>query len=163
MKGILVSNTGPLIAMTLIDRLDIFRDMFDQIIVPKEVYMELLEGEGKGINLNSYKQASWIEVKALSALPDPLLNKVLDKGEASVIQLAREIPADYVLIDERKGRKIARTVYELRVIGTARILVDAKRMGILDSVADALKLMQVSGYWIHDDIVEYALREAGEK
>jgi predicted nucleic acid-binding protein len=137
--------------------------MFDRIIVPEEVHMEVLQGESKGINLKSYKQASWIEVKAISTLPDPLLNKVLDKGEASVIQLAREIPADYILIDERKGRKIARTVYELRVIGTVRILVDAKRMGILDNVTNALKLMQEGGYWIHDDIVEYALREAGEK
>ncbi|MGC8580404.1 MAG: DUF3368 domain-containing protein, partial [bacterium] len=90
------------------------------------------------------------------------LQTVLDSGEASVIQLARELKADYVLIDERKGRKIARDIFNLKVIGTARILVDAKKNGILNNVGDAMKQMKDAGYWIHDDIVKFALKEAKE-
>ena len=71
--------------------------------------------------------------------------------------------ADYVLIDERKGRKVARSIYNLRVIGIARIIVEAKRKGILASANDALYRMREGGYWIHEDIVEYTLKEAGEK
>ena len=33
-----------------------------------------------------------------------------------------------------KARKIARTIYGLRVIGSARVLVEAKRHGMLDSI-----------------------------
>jgi predicted nucleic acid-binding protein len=93
---------------------------------------------------------------------DPLLQTVLDYGEASVIQLAREMKADYVLIDERKGRKIAREIFSLKVIGTARILVEAKRKGIIDSVGDALNQMRDSGYRLHDNIIRYALKESKE-
>jgi len=68
-----------------------------------------------------------------------------------------------VLIDERKARKVARTVYGLQVIGTARLLVEAKREGIIDNVNKAVQEMRQGGYWIHDDIVEFVLREAGER
>jgi predicted nucleic acid-binding protein len=50
-----------------------------------------------------------------------------------------------------------------KVIGTARILVEAKRKGLLNSVSDALRQLKEAGYWIHDDIVRLALKEAGEK
>ena len=86
----------------------------------------------------------------------------LDSGEAAVIELARELNANFVLIDERKARKIARTVYGLHVIGSARVLVEAKRRGLLRNVGVALKAMRDGGYWIGDSIVDVALKKAGE-
>ena len=38
-----------------------------------------------------------------------LLDSILDAGEASVIQLARESQAELVVIDERKARRVARS------------------------------------------------------
>ncbi|MBI4826120.1 MAG: DUF3368 domain-containing protein [Nitrospirae bacterium] len=162
MTGRLISNTGPIIALALIDRLDILQTMFQQVIVPDAVHKELLDGGTSGHGLQSYGKASWIQVQSLSAPIDSLLQNVLDKGEASVIQLAREMRADYLLIDERKARKIARDIFGLRVIGTARVLVEAKKKGSLDNVGDALDKIRNSGYWIHDDIVQFALKKANE-
>lgn len=162
MKSNLVSNTVPLIALALIDRLDILQTIFQKVIIPEAVHKEMLEGGASSHGLHSYQKASWIKVQSLSATVDPLLQNILDIGEASVIQLAREAKADYVLIDERKARKIARDIFGLKVIGTARILVEAKRKGILNNVGDALNKMRDSGYRIHDDIVALALKEAGE-
>jgi len=162
MTGCLISNTGPIIALALIDRLDILQTMFQQVVVPDAVHKELLDGGPSGHGLQSYQKASWIRVQSLSAPIDSLLQNVLDKGEASVIQLAREMKADYLLIDERKARKIARDIFGLRVIGTARVLVEAKKKGSIDSVGNALTKMHNSGYWIHDDIVQFALKKANE-
>ena len=158
----MISNTGPLIALALIDRLDILRSLFKAISVSETVHAEILQGGVLGRGLTQYRAASWIQMEALQKSLDPLLTAVLDAGEASVIQLARERGADAVLIDERKARKIARTVYGLTVIGTARILVDAKRQGLFTSVGAEIDGMRASGYWIHDDIVNRAVREAGE-
>src|SRR3989337_159972 len=158
MTGRLVSNTGPVIALALIDRIDILQNLFQQVSIPDAVHKELLEGGGSGHGLPSYNKATWIQVLPLSNALDPLLQTVLDYGEASVIQLAREMKADYVLIDERKGRKIAREIFTLKVIGTARILVEAKRKGIIDCVGDALNRMRDSGYRLHDNIIRYALK-----
>ena len=66
------------------------------------------------------------------------------------------------MIDERKGRKIAREIYQLRVIVTARILVEAKRHGLLDNVQDVITQMTGNGHRIHDTIVAHILKEAGE-
>ena len=93
---------------------------------------------------------------------EPLLQTVLDKGEASVIQLARECYADLVLIDERKARKVAREIYGMRVVGSARLLVEAKQRGLIKNVKDAITGMRNGGYRIHNDIVDFALRKAGE-
>ncbi|MBM4055550.1 MAG: DUF3368 domain-containing protein [Planctomycetes bacterium] len=138
MNGSLISNTGPIIALMLIDRLNVLQNLFKKVFIPEAVHNELLQGENIGIGLASYKQASWIQVQSLQKTQDPLIKTVLDSGEASVIQLSLEINADYVLIDERKARKIARNIYGLRVIGTARNLVEAKNKGIIDSVGNVL-------------------------
>ena len=47
-------------------------------------------------------------------------------------------------------------------MGSARVLVEAKRHGVLDNVAAALRAMREQGYWSHDAIVQHALREVGE-
>lgn len=104
MNGTLISNTGPIIALMLVERLDILQNLFQKVFVPEAVHKELLFGENIGIGFASYKQASWIQVHSLQNTLDPLIKTVLDIGEASVIQLSQEIDADYVLIDERKAR-----------------------------------------------------------
>jgi len=86
-----------------------------------------------------------------------ILRTSLDAGEASVIGLARELHVNLVLVDERKARKIARTIYGLHVIGSARVLVEAKRSGLLDNVGAALQAMRDGGYRLGDSIVTEAL------
>jgi predicted nucleic acid-binding protein len=158
----IISNTGPILALAIIGRLDLFRDLFENVFVPEEVHNEILEGGVKGAGLGSYKKAGWIKVRTLSTVLDPLLRTALDRGEASVIGLARDLKVSQVLIDERKARRIARSIYGLNVFGSARVLVEAKRMGLLENVAQALNEMREAGYWMADSIVEEALRRAGE-
>ena len=112
--------------------------------------------------MSNYREASWLTVQSLAKPLDPLLRSVLDTGEASVIQLAVETESAIVLIDELKARKVARTIFRLQVIGTARLLVEAKKLDATVSVRGALQRMHDGGYWIHDDITQFALREAGE-
>lgn len=93
---------------------------------------------------------------------DPLLLSSLDFGEASVLNLAIRKESAFLLIDERKARQIARTVYGLDVIGTIRILIDAKKMGFITNISELIEQMRANGYWIHGSIIEYALQVAGE-
>ena len=162
MNGRLICNTGPLIALSMIDRIDILRHLFELVAVPEEVHKEILDGGVTNAGLANYRKVRWIKIVTLSNPVDPLLKTSLDSGEAAVIGLARELNADCVLFDERKARKVARTVYGLHVIGSARVLVEAKKRGLLDNVGTALQAMRDGGYWISDSIVDIALRHAGE-
>ena len=49
-----------------------------------------------------------------------------------MIALVRALGVDLVLVDERKAQRIARNIYALQVMGSARVLVEAKRPGLLD-------------------------------
>ena len=106
MKGRLVSNTGPIIALSAIDHLEILKKIFEEVILPEAVHDEIMQGGKDFAGLGSYRKATWIRVESPATPIEPLLGTLLDKGEASVIQLAREKGADFVLIDERKARKI---------------------------------------------------------
>jgi predicted nucleic acid-binding protein len=79
-------------------------------------FSDHLQGGITGIGVAASRSASWIQVRKLSIPLELSLKMVLDHGEASVIQLACDCGIDSVLIDERKGRKVARNIYNLRVI-----------------------------------------------
>jgi len=60
-------------------------------------------------------------------------------------------------LDERKARIIAKSMYELKIAGTAWILLEAKRKVIIEAVKDLLDEMHAGGYWIGDDILSHCL------
>ena len=60
----------------------------------------------------------------------PCYKHELDYGESQAIILANEISADYLIIDEKKARKIAQ-ISGLKIIGTIGLLQKAKDIGII--------------------------------
>ena len=91
------------------------------------------------------------------------MHEELVQGEAAVITIALHKNNHATLIDERKARRIARTIYGLEVFGTVRVLLEAKKAGLIGNVSEILTIMRANGYWIHENIVAHALRKAGEK
>ena len=158
----IVCNTGPLIALGLLGRLDLLKGLFSEVLIPEAVQREIEQGGVNHLGLDNFRRADWIRVTPLTGGRDLLLESLLDAGEAAVISLAREQGVTTVLIDERKARRVARDIHGLQVIGTARILVEAKRRGLLAEVVSSFNKLRQEGYWIHDTIVQAALREAGE-
>jgi len=92
---------------------------------------------------------------------DAFLTAELDAGEASVIALACEFQCG-VLMDERKGRRVASLVYGLQVIGTGRILVEAKERGFVTKIRPLMEQMRAGGYYLSDRLVYALCREVGE-
>lgn len=126
-----VVNATPLIALALIERLDLLERMFAQVFVPTAVYEEVaVIGRGRA-GAEAIARATWLRVTAPKAVPtiEPLLLG-LDEGEMQVLLLAREIGPDWVLIDERQARRVARAL-GLPVKGTLGILLAAVLAGLL--------------------------------
>lgn len=154
-----VCNSGPLIALSGIQRLDLLRDLFGEALISETVRDELLAGsDGSSLLLS----APWIKVSVLAPSVDPLLISLLDKGEAATITLALQVSTALVLMDEVKGRRVARDIYGLAVIGTGRLLAEAKKAGSVTRVKPLIEQMRENGYWLADKIVAEILRQAGE-
>jgi predicted nucleic acid-binding protein len=86
----------------------------------------------------------------------------LDRGEAEVIVLAREISADWVIIDEEAGRSYARH-FNLTLTGTLGILLRAKQDGLIPEIKPLLERLLASGVWVSKWVFDDVLALAGEK
>lgn len=85
----------------------------------------------------------------------------LDLGEAEAIVLALERHADWLLVDERRGRKTA-TESGLVVTGLLGVLVP-KRRGAITEVKPLLDdLVQIARFWIGPTLYAEVLAELGE-
>lgn len=89
-----------------------------------------------------------------------LLNQ-LDLGEAETIILATEINADYVIIDDNIGYKIAKNS-GLNVIRTLSVLLKAKDKGIIEEIRPLLDEMILKGRWYSKKVYESFLKKIGE-
>lgn len=126
-----VVNSTPLIALSVLNHLLVLKALFDEIFVPSSVFEEVVLKGGNRPGSQEVAKADWIIVKEPAEsfpLPPELLG--LDTGEMDVILLAREVKADWVLIDEKLARRVAKGL-GLKVKGTLGLLLIACRTGLV--------------------------------
>lgn len=152
-----VSNTGPLIVLHETSLLGLLKELYTEIIIPKAVQLGLLKGPNgqKIVNTNWIKV---VEVQKSDILK--MLTNLLDEGEAETITLAneKEMP---ILLDEKKGRKMARSL-NLKIQGTLGILLKAKQKGLINSVKECIFKFITSGYYLDQELINEILKNAGE-
>ncbi|MFO1429002.1 MAG: DUF3368 domain-containing protein [Candidatus Competibacteraceae bacterium] len=161
-NGLIVCNAGPLIALSLVGKLDLLHHLYDRVLVPEAVVREIVESGVGRAGATEIKAASWLEHVQLDFPPELLLAKELGAGEAAIITVAYRLSANLVLIDERRARRIAEQAYGLRVKGSAGILVAAKRANLIPAVRPLLETMAGQGYFLSRRLMERVCQEAGE-
>ncbi|MEM9835182.1 MAG: DUF3368 domain-containing protein [Bacteroidota bacterium] len=85
----------------------------------------------------------------------------LDLGEAESIALAMELKADYLIIDEKRGRGIAEE-RGVRIVGVLGILIKAKKEGLIENVSDYIMKLQSVGMWLNEKLVLRVLKALDE-
>ncbi len=106
--------------------------------------------------------AKWIKpqpVKDRLAV-DVLLDQ-LDLGEAETIVLARELNADWVMMDEKKGRRKLDQL-GIKKIGTVGILLKAKQVGFVSVIRPDIEILHQQGFSISQSVIDEVLRQAHE-
>ena len=161
---IIVSNTGPIIALAKVRQLVLLNRLAAAVYIPPRVQAELLAKTGPEGPLLAVALRDAIKVQTPVAL-DPASESVLqrlDEGERQAIALARGFPPPVLLVmDDRAGRAAARTLGQ-PFAGLAGLLMLAKRQGLIGSVVPILEAVRAKGYWIADEIIDVTRKLAGE-
>ena len=68
----IVCNTGPLIALGLLERLALLKSLFVEVLIPEAVQREIEQGGVNQLGLESFHRAEWIRVAPLTGGRDVL-------------------------------------------------------------------------------------------
>lgn len=158
-----ICNTSPLYYLHVIGKLSLLENLYGRIVTTPEVCEELRAGAEVGESVPNVQTTAWIEVRGMAMPAHLRIITDLGDGEASVIALGLEHPSNSLLImDDKLGRKIAR-LRNLRVTGTAGVLLKAKQTGLLSRLRPVLEDMRVRGFRLHDRVFADLLFLAGEQ
>ncbi len=161
-KYSVISNTTPLIAFIKKNELAILKSLFNEIIIPKAVYDEIinipknLDIERKILEQEIKKK--WIMIKEVTTLKIPDIN--LGKGETEAINLCFNSNTPLLLIDEKRGRNIAKTL-NIEVLGTLGIFALAIKKGLKNKqeLLENLDLLVNRGFYISSEVILSFLNE----
>ena len=160
---IVVSNSTILIGLAKIGKLDLLRKIFSKVYIPEEVFKEVAERGKKKPGSQVISKAGWIEIKPINEKTQVnFLMAFLEKGEAKVLALAKEINADLILLDEEKARKSA-VIAGFEVMGLLGLLIVAKNLGLLKEIRSSIQELKRKRFRISDKILVEALRKVGEE
>lgn len=158
---IVISDTSVVSNLIDIQHLFLLERLYGKVLIPQAVYRELSVVE------SFIKEISqpWIEV---CAVEEPLAveifqrNTRLDKGESEAILLAQRLNADFLLIDERRGRAEAQRL-GIRITGLLGILVDGKKQAYISAVKPLMdQLIASSAFRISPELYQMILVMAVE-
>ena len=152
---IVVSNASPLISLGSVGRIELLHQLFGEISIPRAVLDEV-----KSVKVPT---EGWVVPRNVENAPlFRELEGVLDPGEAEAIALAVELRADLLLMDERRGRRIAEK-HGLQMIGTLGLLIEAKGLGLIENVEQVIReLHRTAGFRVSQALFQRVLEEAGE-
>ena len=162
MARIVVSDSSPLIGLSIVKGLEWLPALFGEVWIPSAVCREVLAGKhARGeAEIQAALSAGWLKVWDQAFVP--LQGIDLDEGETACISLALQHPEPVLLImDERAGRAVA-IEKGLQVVGTAAIIGRAKSSGLIASARQVFEVLHQSDFRIAPAVIKTILARVGE-
>jgi predicted nucleic acid-binding protein len=151
MPAAIVSDTSCLILFYKIGEMDLLHKVYGQIIITGTVSHEFKR-----------PLPDWIAVQDPKTNLHQGLISFLDTGEATSIALALELSDALLIIDESKGRRVAKEL-GIQITGSLGIIIAAKEKGIIQSVKPTINKIKETNFRLSDDLLNRILRLANEK
>lgn len=154
-QAAIISDASPLHYLVLLDVAELLPRLFEEVIVPPAVAWELSQASTPVLVRRWIAQSrGWLRV--VSPTKSSFMQD-LDAGESEAISLALELEHKIILIDERKGRRVARDL-GLEPLGTLAVLEVAACCGWID-YDECIRDLRATNFRISDRLlVESAVR-----
>lgn len=157
---IVISDTTALTNLMKIGQAFLLKSLYGEIIIPIAVETELK----RIVQHHQFlKENEWILVeKPRNILAVNLLRASLGEGESEAIILAKERNADFLIMDEMKGRAKAKEM-GLKIIGLLGILIEAKQLQLIGEIKPLLdQLRNEAKFFINPTLYQRVLDISGE-
>jgi predicted nucleic acid-binding protein len=166
-----IADASPLIALAMVERLDLLHALFGSVKVVQAVYQEVMTGsfDPSERAIAQAFEHGWLErVEDESPVFQPMPKAAvatwmhLDPGESASISYAMRAPlSSKIIIDELAGRSVCQAL-GLAYTGTLGIIVMAKQQGIIPSAKAEFARLHAVGFWIAADLMRKMLARVGE-
>jgi predicted nucleic acid-binding protein len=136
--SVVVTDTSPINYLVQIGQVELLAKLFGTVIVPQAVLEELQRPQAPAkVSHWAADLPDWVDIRRFDG-PKP--DYSLDDGETEAIALALHLQVKAVLMDERKGRRVAKE-QGLTTIGTLTLLELGDARGLLEyeSVLEKLR------------------------
>jgi predicted nucleic acid-binding protein len=145
---VVIADASCLILFTNIQRLDVLEKLFGELWITHEVKDEY------GLVIPSF---IYIQ-EPIDLGRQQALKLLLDPGEASSIALAAENPGCQIIIDEKKGRRIALAL-GLDITGTLGVLIEASKRGFIEADSNLLEKLSQCGFRLSPSLKEMLFKD----
>ena len=166
----IISDTSPLIWLTKAGKITLLKELFEEVIIPQEVYIEAVEkglqhGFIDALIIKECVNQGWIKLSKLNPKDHSIIQKISEHafeihlGEAQAIILAHQTNT-LLLMDESTGRAFAEA-YGLKVKGTIYVIMCALRKGLINKTqAKETVLMMISkGFRLEPNLLARLITE----
>jgi len=159
-----VSNSGPLIHLTIARLLELAFKLYDVIYIPQLVYDEIVvkgkeEGHSDAIILEQAVSNAKIKVEKVKHDTNKISTPKLHQGEIDTILLALQLDVEIILLDDEEARIFDRKL-NIKVKGTLGILIELFKRKFLE-LEEALKYLKKINaiMYLSSDIYSYVESE----
>jgi predicted nucleic acid-binding protein len=143
MHKVVIADTSVFILLQNTGRIDLLEKVYQKIVTTPEVSEEFSES-----------LPEWVVIREVADKKyQKSLETQVDAGEASVIALAKESIDPLLLLDDLKGRKLAKKL-NLKISGTLGVIHKAKQEGIIPKVSPLLRSLIDHGFRISSGLLE---------
>lgn len=156
---LVIGDSSALVALAVCGDLDILDKRFDTVRVPDAVFAECtVAGKTASDRLRVYLADKTVSVDLTATIITP---SGMGRGELEAMSLYQNKQADFLLIDDRRARKVA--IYNgLNTIGSIGILLWAKNAGYIPEIRSRIALIQDAGIFLSAKVRQEALTLASE-
>lgn len=162
-KAEIVCDTTVLLYLGRINHAQLLPKLFEAILVPKTVILELDAGRLLRSDTIDPRNLDWVtSVEATLSEMNALPPNHLGRGERAVIAYAHAHTGCVAGLDDLQARIFADEL-GLKVIGTIGVLIRAKQAGVIHSIRELLQNLQQQGFHLSPEVSQEAFRLAGEQ
>ncbi len=160
---IVVADTSVLLNLCRIGEVDLLWQLYGEVAAPKSVKAEFERAVQVYDRFDRLVFPGFIHIhQPQRPLQSWLPEALLDPGESDAISLTLELQADFLLMDEQKGRRAAAQL-GIRYSGILGILIQAKQRSFIPEVKTLLlRLRQEAGFFLGDRQMSQVLQLVNE-